>query len=315
MKRYFLSLAFMLSLGISVQAMSYYEARQHALFLADKMAFELNLNEEQYEAIYETNLDYFMQIESYDDLYGVYWQRRNLDLQYILYNWQYTQFCNASYFYRPLYYNGGYIHFSLYSRYPRRDYFYFGEPRFYYSYRGSHSWYNNNNRSWYYGRSFGNGNTSRSYNGMRDWYNNGTWVRGNATQSPSRREYYDDTYNRGSFGGRSYNNTNRYNSFGNSYNRSTTYNSNNRFDANSSYNRNQYNQGSNFSARSNYNSSRIYQNSSFGGSSPSRRTETSSFGGTTNNNMRTNTGSTSNFNSRTNTQSSFGGGAFSPFRR
>ena len=40
----------------SASAMSYEQARQQALFLTDKMAYELNLTEEQYEAAYEVNL-------------------------------------------------------------------------------------------------------------------------------------------------------------------------------------------------------------------------------------------------------------------
>ncbi len=41
----------------SASAMSYEQARQQALFLTDKMAYELNLTEEQYEAAYEVNLE------------------------------------------------------------------------------------------------------------------------------------------------------------------------------------------------------------------------------------------------------------------
>ena len=33
-------------------AMPYHQAKREALFLADKMAYELNLTEDQYEAVY-----------------------------------------------------------------------------------------------------------------------------------------------------------------------------------------------------------------------------------------------------------------------
>ena len=89
--------------------MSYAQAREQALFLTDKMAYELDLTDEQYEAAYEINLDYLMSINRYDDLYGAYWTQRNLDLGYILYDWQYRNYVDASYFYRPLYWNGGYL--------------------------------------------------------------------------------------------------------------------------------------------------------------------------------------------------------------
>ena len=62
MKKIFLSLIAMLVLTLSANAMSYEQARQQALFLTDKMAYELNLTEEQYQAAYEINLDYLMSI-------------------------------------------------------------------------------------------------------------------------------------------------------------------------------------------------------------------------------------------------------------
>ena len=104
------------------------------------MAYELNLTDAQYEAAYEINLDYLMSVATVDDVFGVYWERRNLDLNYILYSWQWDAFRAATYFYRPLYWDAGYWHFGIYARYPHRDYFYFGRPHFYNTYRGGHSW-------------------------------------------------------------------------------------------------------------------------------------------------------------------------------
>lgn len=40
----------------SLNAMSYEEARDRARFLTDKMAYELNLNDQQYNDAYEINL-------------------------------------------------------------------------------------------------------------------------------------------------------------------------------------------------------------------------------------------------------------------
>ena len=84
MKRFISVLALLLVMAVSTKAMSYKQARQQALFLTDKMAYELNLSDAQYEAAYEINLDYLMGINTYDDLYGDYWRLRNLDLSYIL---------------------------------------------------------------------------------------------------------------------------------------------------------------------------------------------------------------------------------------
>lgn len=198
MKKFLFTMIALFGMTVSSQAMSYEQARQQALFLADKMAYELNLTEEQYEACYEVNLDYFMRITSVDDLYGDYWTRRNLDLSYILFDWQYQTFLSATYFYRPIYWSSGYWHFGIYARYPHRDYYYFGRPAFWSTYRGGHSWHSNGGRSWYHGRSFsnrgynGNGNRGRDdrYQGMRDGYNNGSYGRGrNYRDGDSRHNY------------------------------------------------------------------------------------------------------------------------------
>ena len=165
-------MALLLTVALSTMAMSYEQARDRALFLTDKMAYELNLNDEQYEAAYEVNLDYLMSISTYDDLYGTYWTRRNMDLSYILFDWPYNAFCSAAYFYRPLVWTNGVWRFSIYARYPNRTYFYFGRPAFYATYYGGHSWHRNGGRSWYHGRTFGP-RPGESRFGMRDRYDRG----------------------------------------------------------------------------------------------------------------------------------------------
>ena len=108
MKKMFFALMVMLTSTMAASAMSYEQARNEALFLTDKMAYELNLTDEQYEAAYEINLDYLMGVAGRDDVFGTYWERRNLDLSYILYDWQWNAYIAASYFYRPLYWEAGY---------------------------------------------------------------------------------------------------------------------------------------------------------------------------------------------------------------
>ena len=199
MKRMIIALVAMFMMTFTTaSAMSYEQARQQALFLTDKMAYELNLTEDQYEAAYEVNLDYLMSVDTYDDLYGAYWRQRNMDLSYILLDWQYRTYINATYFYRPLYWNAGYWHFGIYARYPRRDYFYFGRPHFYVSYRGGHSWRVNGNRSWYHGRSFGGprpGGNPRI--GMRDGFNRGDYGRGRSFGNLNRENRPQMNPNRG----------------------------------------------------------------------------------------------------------------------
>ena len=48
-------LAMMMVMTISANAMSYNAAKNEALFLSDKMAYELNLTAAQYEAVYENH--------------------------------------------------------------------------------------------------------------------------------------------------------------------------------------------------------------------------------------------------------------------
>jgi hypothetical protein len=176
MKKMMIALVAMLTIAATGKAMSYEQARNEALFLTDKMAYELNLTEEQYEAAYEINLDYLMGVTSYDDVYGTYWERRNLDLSYILLDWQLSAFRAATYFYRPLYWADGFWHFAIYGRYPHRDYFYYGRPVFYASYRGGHAWHVVGGRGWYHGRRdhYIHHHTPHHF-GMRDGWNRGDY--------------------------------------------------------------------------------------------------------------------------------------------
>ena len=178
MKKMMIALLAMLTIAASGKAMSYEQARNEALFLTDKMAYELNLTDEQYEAAYEINLDYLMGVTSYDDVYGDYWERRNRDLSYILLDAQWQAYIAASYFYRPLYWSAGYWHFGIYARYPHRDYFYFGRPAFYATYRGAHAWHLHGTHGYYYNhRHHFRPAAGRVHFGMHDRWNRGDFHR------------------------------------------------------------------------------------------------------------------------------------------
>ena len=221
-------MALLLTVALSTMAMSYEQARERALFLTDKMAYELNLNDEQYEAAYEVNLDYLMSINTYDDLYGTYWTRRNMDLSYILFDWQYDAFCTAAYFYRPLIWTDGVWRFSIYARYPNRTYFYFGRPAFYATYYGGHSWHRNGGRSWYHGRTFGP-RPGESRFGMRDRFDRGDF-RGQRGHDRRHDNGRYDRYDRRD------NNNGRYDRYDRRDNNSGRYDrGNNRRDNNSGY--------------------------------------------------------------------------------
>lgn len=194
MKKMMTALTLMLLTAATAHAMSYEQARNEALFLTDKMAYELNLTDEQYEAAYEINLDYLMGVATYDDVFGPYWERRNLDLSYVLFDWQWNTFRAASYFYRPLYWSDGYWHFSIYARYPHRDYFYFGRPVFYASYRGGHAWHVVGGHGYYYAHRdhYRPAPTAHhTHFGMLDRWNRGDFGSGRSIGHPSH----------GSFGG------------------------------------------------------------------------------------------------------------------
>ena len=137
MKQIIMTLTALFALLLNSNAMSYEQARREALFLTDKMAYELNLNDEQYEYAYEINLDYLMGLRTADDIYGKCYVYRNADLRAILYDWQWTLFTAADYFFRPVCWRHGGWFFPIYTFYAR-DYFYYSRPHFYYSYRGAH---------------------------------------------------------------------------------------------------------------------------------------------------------------------------------
>ncbi|MBR0272903.1 MAG: hypothetical protein IJQ59_02280 [Bacteroidaceae bacterium] len=128
--------AMMMAMTITAHAMSYSAARNEALFLSDKMAYELNLTEAQYEAVYEINLDYMMSVSGRNDVFGTSWSRRNSDLQYVLTVHQYNQYVGLSYFYRPLNWKHGNWTFSIYNHYTDKQHFYKARPKTYASYKG-----------------------------------------------------------------------------------------------------------------------------------------------------------------------------------
>ena len=235
MKKTIMIMVTLLAIATTTKAMTYAQAREQALFLTDKMAYELNLTEEQYEAAYEINFDYLMQIRGTGNVYAAPWRQRNIDLSYILYDWQYAAYEAASYFFRPVFWNYGYWHFSIYSHYPHRTHFYFPRPAAYVSYRGTHSWHRNSGRSWYVNRVNHYRpaiSDRRTHSGMRDGRrNNGNYRRGNNGNMNSRQgNRYDNRSNYNHSNNQNYrsngrnNNNNRSNGSHDQVRRSSSYN-------------------------------------------------------------------------------------------
>ena len=132
-------LAVMIISVISANAISFTQARNEALFLSDKMAYELNLTDAQYNAVYEINFDYIMSVNGKNDVFGVWWDRRNTDLRYVLTPSQYNRYIGMSYFYKPLSWKSGNWTFNIYSRYANRSHFYKARPNVYVSYKGGNN--------------------------------------------------------------------------------------------------------------------------------------------------------------------------------
>ncbi|MCR5395528.1 MAG: hypothetical protein K6E86_09045 [Bacteroidales bacterium] len=131
-------------------ALSTSSVRNHARFISDRMAYELDLSPAQYDDIYEINFDFIYQVNRIMDdvVYGYrdaidryydYLDDRNDDIRYVLTSRQYRRFLDCEYFYRPLYSTGRNWSFRIYTIYSNRSFFYFDAPLHYKTYIGAHS--------------------------------------------------------------------------------------------------------------------------------------------------------------------------------
>ena len=150
MKKIMLSLTLAL-VGISQMfALSTSAIRNHARFLSDRMAYELDLSAAQYDDVYEINFDFLYSVNrimddvvfGYRDAIEQYYTLldiRNEDLNYVLTSRQYRDFLAAEYFYRPVYSTGKTWSFRIYTIYHNRTFFFYDAPRHYKTYLGEHS--------------------------------------------------------------------------------------------------------------------------------------------------------------------------------
>ena len=133
----------------SVMAMSRSNIRTNARFLADRMAYELDLTPAQYDDCYEINYDFITAVnyimddvvrgytDAIDSYYN-YLNMRNEDLRYVLNTRQYTRFMSMDYFYRPIYSTGRDWAFRIYTIYSNRTFFYYDAPSMFRTYAGGH---------------------------------------------------------------------------------------------------------------------------------------------------------------------------------
>ena len=211
MKRFIISLILIFATWQAAFAMSYERAREEALYLTDKMAYELNLNDQQYNDAYEINLDYFLALDSEADLYADYLSYRLSDLRHILYDWQYNLLLAADYFIRPVYWRAGGWYFPIYAHYTV-GHFYYSYPTVYYSYHGGHGRIHYN-RGFYVSRRpvWNGGFRSHQPIGGRGRIGHGTVHHNGGSGYGGRHQYENDR--------RGYGRTDRGNSFGNSSSR------------------------------------------------------------------------------------------------
>lgn len=134
MKKLFLLLLLSV-LASGVRAMSFEEAQRHALFLSDKMAYELGLTPRQFEEVYQINFDYLLFVEP-GSVYGNWWRSRNAELRRVLTSVQYAEYERTYHFYRPVHWRDGAWHYGVYGYYTDRTVYYRELPRVYRTYRG-----------------------------------------------------------------------------------------------------------------------------------------------------------------------------------
>lgn len=150
MKKSIVTLVLVLLGTIQMFAMSTSTIRNHARFLSDRMAYELDLSPRQYDDVYEINYDFIYWssrimndvVYGYGDAIDHYYDLlddRNDDLRYVLSGAQYRRFLNCSYFYRPIYTTGRSWSFRIYTVYRNHTFFYFDAPVHYKTYSGAHS--------------------------------------------------------------------------------------------------------------------------------------------------------------------------------
>ncbi len=174
-----MTIAAMAIIAMSAQAMSYSQARAQALYLTDKMAYELYLSDDQYNACYEINLDYMMCVEVQGDIFGYYWNRRNMELEYVLSRSQYALYTTLEYFYRPISWYSNRFYFNIYDRYYSKRFFR-PAPTVYVTYKGGNRFYTH---SPYKGRTFNGRDNVPHDRSNSSWRNPGPGKRPNTNNS------------------------------------------------------------------------------------------------------------------------------------
>ncbi len=130
------TLALMVTIVTSAAAMTFDEAREHALFLTDKMTYELGLSSIQANNVYEINLDYIISVAIHGERLSTCQSRRDADMRYVLSDYQYHIYKKTNYFYRPMSSSRNVWSFHVYKYYTDRNHMYSNRPKPYQDYKG-----------------------------------------------------------------------------------------------------------------------------------------------------------------------------------
>lgn len=129
----------------SAQPMSYYDMRNNARFLTDRMAYTLGIGLDLLDELYCINYDYICGVNDYlDDValgyryddYMLVMEARDAALRRLLSYTQWRRLMEYDYFYRPIMFRANRWYFSIYRHDPHVGHFYYAPPRHFGSYRG-----------------------------------------------------------------------------------------------------------------------------------------------------------------------------------
>lgn len=123
MKKLYALLVGMLMAVMTASALSYDDAARQAYYLTDKMAYELDLTDYQYDRVYQINYDYLLRCNYERDINGYLWEYRNAALARVLSTRQWRKFNRRDWFFRPLRWLSGSWYFPIYERYHSHRYY------------------------------------------------------------------------------------------------------------------------------------------------------------------------------------------------
>ena len=136
MKKIMMTMAMIVTIATSAAAMTFNEAREHALFLTDKMTYELGLSATQTNNVYEINFDYIIAVAIQGERPGVCQSRRDADMRYVLSDYQYHLYKKTNYFYRPMSSSRNVWSLHIYKYYTDRHHMYSSKPTHFKDYKG-----------------------------------------------------------------------------------------------------------------------------------------------------------------------------------